>query len=59
VGSDVLVDEGIHHCGIVVKVDGLWISTIEGNKGNTVGTGTYRLGQSPIVLFGRPAALAA
>ena len=42
------------HTGLIEKVDGSTITTIEGNSGNAVQRRTYQIGSSYIDGFGRP-----
>ena len=44
----------ICHTGLVYKVDGNKVYTIEGNAGNVVAKKSYKLGDSYIAGFGRP-----
>ena len=44
----------ICHTGLVYKVDGNKVYTIEGNAGNVVAKRSYKLGDSYIAGFGRP-----
>lgn len=42
------------HTGIVEKIDGKWIHTIEGNTSNRVAQRTYAIGSGDIDGYGRP-----
>ena len=44
----------VSHTGIVEKVDGSTVTTIEGNSSDSVSRRTYRIGDSSIVGYGRP-----
>ena len=48
------VSGGINHTGIVEKVEGGIVTTIEGNTSDCVARRTYQLGSSQIAGYGRP-----
>lgn len=48
------VSGGINHTGIVEKVEGNIVTTIEGNSSDQVARRTYQLGSSQIAGYGRP-----
>jgi hypothetical protein len=49
-----IYDGGINHTGIVEKVSGGLVYTIEGNSSDMVRRGTYAIGTSIIAGYGRP-----
>ena len=48
------VSGGVNHTGIVEKVEGGVVTTIEGNTSDQVARRTYQLGSSQIAGYGRP-----
>lgn len=48
------IDGGINHQGIVTRVSGGIVSTVEGNSSDMVAARTYSIGSSSIAGYGRP-----